>query len=188
MNTKMVHELQKIAAESKLKTSEILRQAYLVAVKLQLTDIKNWLKLEMHGYSAEDTDVPKYRQVKCSTGSQNTPDTHGTVILRESIDQLEQRTKLGGSWITLNNSDIIRNKNNGIIITTKEIIVDTEQIELALKGLNNVILEWAAELESVGIVIENMTATKSEIEKSKTVVTNVYATNVQYNYAEYDSD
>ena len=33
-------------------------------------------------------------------------------------------------------------------------------------------------------ITQNMTATKSEIEKSKTVVTNVYATNVQYNYAE----
>ena len=43
-------------------------------------------------------------------------------------------------------------------------------------------------LRMCNTITQNMTATKSEIEKSKTVVTNVYATNVQYNYAEYDSD
>lgn len=48
----------------------------------------------------------------------------------------------------------------------------------ALEGVRNLILDWAIDLESQGIVGEGVTFSTDELEKAQSVVTNIYDSNV----------
>ena len=59
----IVHELQKKALTDNIAISDLLRNAYAVAVKLNLIDFEQWLKNELNGYSNEN-ELPEYRFIK----------------------------------------------------------------------------------------------------------------------------
>lgn len=59
----LVSELQKEAIDSKIKLSDTLRKALLVATKLGLHDFREWINKELKGYNTDDPS-PDYRKVR----------------------------------------------------------------------------------------------------------------------------
>ena len=57
---KLVHNLQNMALQSKNSIVGLLRNAYLIAFKLNLPDFKQWISNELTGYE-NIQDLPKYR-------------------------------------------------------------------------------------------------------------------------------
>lgn len=67
----IVIELQKAAIDSNSDILSLLRKAYLVARKLEISDFQEWISSELNGY--EDYDkIPDYRMItgnltRCAT-------------------------------------------------------------------------------------------------------------------------
>lgn len=47
---KLVHNLQNMALQSKNSIVDLLRNAYMIAFKLNLPDFKQWISNELNGY------------------------------------------------------------------------------------------------------------------------------------------
>ncbi|MGI4683819.1 hypothetical protein ACR2Y7_26825 [Klebsiella pneumoniae] len=60
MSEPMVLRFQRMALDNETSTSDLLRMAKAIAVKLQLTDVIEWIDFELDGYPAGVT-VPDYR-------------------------------------------------------------------------------------------------------------------------------
>jgi hypothetical protein len=65
----IVVELQRETLDPATRLSDLLRKAYLVATKLQIPQLQDWLKQEMSGYG--DVPVPHYRKVPASVRALN---------------------------------------------------------------------------------------------------------------------
>lgn len=63
MNSSVL-ELQKAALNIDYPLSNLLRMAYLLAKKLNITEFESWISHELHGYP-NNTSIPDYRKVKC---------------------------------------------------------------------------------------------------------------------------
>jgi hypothetical protein len=59
----LVLDLQREALDPKIGVADLLRKAYVVAVKLGLDQFKEWLELELNGYVSSSKQSPDYRQV-----------------------------------------------------------------------------------------------------------------------------
>ena len=62
MATSLIDELQLDASNSAVSVSTLLRKALMVAAKLELSDIPEWINKELSGYSV-DKSLPPYRIV-----------------------------------------------------------------------------------------------------------------------------
>ena len=58
--TSLVEELQRDALDSSVSVLDLLRKALVVATKLNIDEFKEWIELELKGYSGQET-VPDYR-------------------------------------------------------------------------------------------------------------------------------
>ena len=59
----LVQDLLKKALDTNISTSDLLRNAYTVAFKLNIPDLKQWINNELNGYK-DANDLPDYRFVK----------------------------------------------------------------------------------------------------------------------------
>jgi hypothetical protein len=59
----LVIELQKAAMDKGASVSDLLRRTKVVAVKLRLTDIAEWVNHELSGYP-DGVDIPEYREIQ----------------------------------------------------------------------------------------------------------------------------
>jgi hypothetical protein len=66
----LVEELQAEALTPGVAASDLLRKALVVATKLNLQEIREWIRSELHGY-AQDQPVPAYREVRGQVMMQN---------------------------------------------------------------------------------------------------------------------
>jgi AbiTii len=78
MATSLIDELQLDASNPAVSVSSLLRKALMVAAKLELSDIPEWINQELSGYVGDDS-LPPYRVV------------YGTVKAKG----------FGGRWVTV---------------------------------------------------------------------------------------
>jgi AbiTii-like protein len=60
----LVLELQREALDDKVSAVSLLRKAYVVAVKLNLGQFKEWIELESKGYAGSGKETPQYRHAQ----------------------------------------------------------------------------------------------------------------------------
>jgi len=60
-----VLDLQRAIASGDQPLSQLLRETKLIAAKLNLTDVEQWVDYELNGYST-DVQVPEYRKCRSS--------------------------------------------------------------------------------------------------------------------------
>ncbi len=58
----LIKDFQRDLIQSKKSTTELLRTAKLISVKLGLSDITEWLAAELNGYD-DPAKIPEYRRV-----------------------------------------------------------------------------------------------------------------------------
>jgi hypothetical protein len=73
--TSLVDELQFDALNGAVSVSSLLRKVLLVAAKLEVTDIPEWVNKELSGYGDDDS-LPPYRTLY---GTVNAKTFHGAV-------------------------------------------------------------------------------------------------------------
>jgi hypothetical protein len=62
--TSLVLELQRAAMDKNVSIPDLLKMSQLVAGKLQLNDIAEWVDHELNGYPADDSMIPQYREIR----------------------------------------------------------------------------------------------------------------------------
>jgi hypothetical protein len=179
--TGIVLQLQELAADGQSSVSELLRKARMVASKLKLKDFNAWVEHELHGYPA-DAKVPDYRVIDGDLRARNP--MNGVLMpirfnaeLTEAISRIECRQGIGSlDELLASHSDNIQ-----VALSPRELefvhgLMDefhqqwvipfrrVSQIQVAtiIDRVRSIILDWALELESKGIVGNGMTFSQDE--------------------------
>lgn len=184
----LVLELQRDALDKSVSTTDLLRKALVVARKLKVTDLVEWLTHELNGYP-EGLDVPEYRKLQGELKVHNP--YHGWVpLMMSDVKQAELLTKRGTSQ-AISELDQIANGNGGMVYVRlprdielslmkgmdvplePAVILSKTQIHGLVDKVRNTVLEWALRLEEQGITGEGMSFSAEEQRQAGSVTFHV---------------
>ena len=177
----IVIELQKDSLNPEISATQLLRKALVVANKLGIEDLIDWITKELNGYNNDDK-LPEYREVGGEVMVFNPYHGWQPVLFRtkreteimsskyimSSISKIENicKKKDDDSVITYNIPDEIRNRimraTAGLV---PSFVANESQINGIIEAVKNIILNWSLKLEKEGILGEDLYF--SDIEKEK---------------------
>lgn len=184
----LVLELQRDALEKTVPTTDLLRKAMVVARKLRVTDIEQWISHELNGYP-EGAEVPSYRYLRGEPKVLN-PYNGWIPLMMSDARQAELLSKRGTSQsiaelekIALGNANFVymrypkrteQSLMKGMDIPMEPApVVSNSQIHGILDRVRNTVLEWALGLEEKGIMGEGMSFTSDEKKEAGSVTVNL---------------
>jgi hypothetical protein len=186
--TSLVLELQRDALDKSVGTADLLRKALVVARKLRVTDIVEWLTYELKGYP-EGAEVPDYRKLKGELKVHNP--YHGWVpLMMSNVKHAEILSKRGTSQ-SISELDRIANGDSDMVYVRlprsieqslmkgmevpmePAVILSQIQIHGLVDKVRNTVLEWALGLEEQGITGEGMSFSPEEQKQAGNVTLNV---------------
>ena len=187
----IVHELQKKALTDNIAISDLLRNAYAVAVKLNLIDFEQWLKNELNGYSNEN-ELPEYRFIKGIMRSYNpvygwidvTVSNNRLIHALENLPIIDKISKVEN--LAKSEQDLYRQlppemarsfaQNNfgmqAVIFFSKQ------QFHGIVGSVRTKVLDWALFLEQKEIVGEEMTFNEKERAIAPNIMINNFVSSV----------
>jgi hypothetical protein len=175
--TSLVEELQRDALDSSVSVLDLLRKALVVATKLNIDEFKEWIELELKGYSGQET-VPDYRNVVGEIKAYHPYNLfYGWIpcILPDDINQMVSKNALFQSISELQN--LVEKSENFLYVSTpfqdilRELFdsetnyslkISTSQMSRILEHTKDIILKWSLQLEEDGILGDGMTFNKQE--------------------------
>lgn len=201
-NSSLVLELQKEAIKPNCIVSNLIRTAYLIAKKLNITDIIDWLNNELNGYSPENKNIiPEYRIIHLHLKGKT---INGWVSATIPLDYIEIE-KFYCFFSVAEIEKLIANDEEFCYIklhpSYQTILCQLFNCETDYKGgfhkgtlitilekIKTKILDWAIELESRGILGENLMFTEDEKHKANTIINNHFHGNVENTQIQQNSD
>lgn len=180
MNEPIVIELQQLASDGKCPVDELLRKALIVATKLKLDDFKDWINLELVGYSSP-SEVPEYRVVQAIlkvlnpvTGQRmpvffEAPDDEHRLshfLALQAIGELQHLVSSGAKHLQSPFSPqekqrIMRQMDTPVPMECQR-LVSVSSLAAILNAVRNIILDWSLRLEEQGILGEGMRFSQEE--------------------------
>jgi len=173
----IITNLQKHIIDKKYSTTDLLREALLIASKLELEEFENWINNELKGYSNTEV-VPEYRIIQSELNFFNPyvgyiPAIANNNIINklkysQSIGELEELIKSSNSKLKVLIHDSQKYALMKRFKTDFEpfIFVDKTQIFGIIEQVRNTILGWTITLEKEGIIGDD-TMSFSDEEKNK---------------------
>ncbi|AMX01252.1 hypothetical protein A3224_00465 [Microbulbifer thermotolerans] len=163
--------------DKSVRTSDLLRKAYVVARKLKLSEFLEWIENELNGYKGE---VPEYRMAKGQIRGWNPYNgwiplmfedpAEGEALSEracgQSIAELEHLIENGSSKSTLHMpypQKIQRQLSQGFGFETEvSLFVGQSALIRVIDSVRNVVLNWALKLEEDGILGEGLSFSEKE--------------------------
>ncbi len=197
----LVSELQTAAETGTTKVSDLLRKAKVVSVKLQRTDINEWLQKETYGYS-KNAYTPEYRKLCLEIKAYNPYNGSWLPIkfmnakfendlsclnLKISVAQLEaildqtiQSDSASIGWEIPQTLFEKKNKDNNIYELGMKPCwrINRLQIPPILDAIRGEVLDWSLELDDHGIKGKGMMFSTEDVGKATTVIFNINKSNV----------
>lgn len=178
----IVLELQKDACSEDIDVATLLRKAILIATKLSIKDIIDWVENELNGYSFNDT-IPEYRKIPARLVADNPIRGYIPVeVIPDMAEQLERAT----IRYPISQLQDIRNEAQNKGKTAVQLALGSEAYhvlkrlyhtdfifyqQISTNGIGriidtvrNKILEWTLTLEKQGIKGEGLTFDREEKE------------------------
>ncbi|MFD2671623.1 AbiTii domain-containing protein [Marinicrinis sediminis] len=169
----------------------LLRKAYTLAKKLQVSEFADWANLELNGYKG-NKDIPDYREVHGEIKAFNPyhgyipayfqPETNKLISKRPivtPITEIEEQIKMGetqgkGMLMYKFPSDVQLSlmKMSGYDFEVS-LHIPTSQFQRIVDRVRNIILEWTLKLEEQNILGEGMTFTEMEKQKAAGSIVNI---------------
>ena len=195
--TSLIHEIQRDAADEAVSVGTLLRKAKMAAAKLKVaSEFIDWLDHELDGYAGAAT-TPKYREIRgtpeflhpyagwrpITFGDAQSSDLFSIRRIGQSAPSLEtvvHKNEAGHcvySYDGQSKAALQRHDSVGIIQDVR-LRVGTSSIAAILHSVRNAVLNWALELEAVGVLGEGMTFSQPEQEKAGTVSWQFFAQNM----------
>lgn len=191
----IVLELQRDCLNSDVSVSTILRKAKVIASKLDLEDLKQWIHAELQGYNCSFDDLPSHRKGSGQPKFKNP--YHGwcpiisgdgwygkmlrTVYLRQPVSELEILISGGKSDILIMQyAPVIQESLREQMPVAMECALHfpKSQVASALDYIRNKTLDWTLELEEHGIIGEGLTFGDNQKKEAQMVTNHIYGGNV----------
>ncbi len=182
----IVIELQEEAIRNDFDILNLLRKAYLIARKLNLSDFENWVKNELNGYK-ELNQLPDYRRVSGDVkGFNPILGWRPVVLVSDNIAVqpiLDSIPSLYDAYRNANNKQLVLpfgaelNKflsSSCGFQTNYGMFIGANQVYEIIEKVRNTILDWAITLEKNGILGEELRFTdkEKEVAESNQVINN----------------
>ena len=176
----IVRDLQQKILDNQLDVLVLLRQAHVIASKLNLTDFDTWVQCEMDGYKGK-APVPEYRVVYGECKALNPFKGWIPIIFsQDEIEKILSKQALPNSMaelilLTNGGEDIIIQFPNNIqkMIMVDDFIcalhVTNASVKAIIEYVKNCLLEWTIKLEKANILGNNSIFESKEIEAAKTL-------------------
>lgn len=186
--TSLVLELQRDALDKSVGTADLLRKAVVVARKLKVTDLAEWLSHELNGYP-EGKDVPEYRSLRGELKVHN-PFRGWIPLIIQDARQAELLSTRSTSQ-AISELEIIANGKGGMVYMRlpknvehnlmkgmdsplePAVLISKTQIHGLVDKVRNTVLEWALGLEEQGIMGEGMSFSQEEQRQASNVTLHV---------------
>lgn len=182
--TGLVEELQREALDPSVSVTQLLRRAKVVAVKLKLDMVSDWLDSELNGYEDEGA-VPEYRiqagQAKWFNPVHGWLPIHGPSSImdklafrkvQQPISSLEDYVRRpDGEWHVPFSQELIK------ALFTKQpyppsqagVFLDVSRFVEIVDRVRGKVLDWALDLERAGITGEGLSFSPAEQKKASHV-------------------
>lgn len=183
---KTVQTLQLKILDSKVSVSELLRNAYYIACKLNLNDFKKWLHSEMYGYAVID-GLPDYRFIQGTLFSFNDfqgwrsigihdkkiSELFNRIAIQDKISEIEYLIKHSEDTQFIQKELPPENRKWFAERAFGRVVIRLPEQQLAgiLDTVRNKILEWALNLEQEEVPGKDMSFNEQEQERATTNVT-----------------
>ena len=179
----LVPELVNAAIDTSVSSSDLLRRALVVARRLAVPELVDWISSELNGYYSEE--VPDYRRVRGQLMAENP--IHGPIPffaspemaelltdfkVRQSVPELMQLMQSTTGIYSHFPADIeqalmqMMRKTNGMAMRPV-LRFSSVQVQGVIENVRNRVLEWALDLETKGVLGEGMTFTQQEGERDR---------------------
>lgn len=180
----IIQEIQEDLLKDSVKLSVILRKAYIPAVKLSLSDLKEWLDKETQGYDSVD-ELPQYRKIQGCCKALNP--FYGWSIVNFHSKQAERELSIVPYGKTIFEIEDILDKTNytefQVQLTTDLIdkygitgcnslvsVFPRRKLANIINGAKSFLMAYIAKLDDVGIIGKDSEFTMDEKNKAQTVV------------------
>lgn len=176
----LVPELVNAAIDTSVSSSDLLRRALVVARRLAVPELVDWISSELNGYYSEE--VPDYRRVRGQLMAENpingpipffaSPEMAELLTdfkVRQSVPELMQLMQSTTGIYSHFPADIeqalmqMMRKTNGMAMRPV-LRFSSVQVQGVIENVRNRVLEWALDLETKGVLGEGMTFTQQEKE------------------------
>jgi hypothetical protein len=177
----LVLELQQEALDSRGGIIDLMRKAYVVAVKLNLSQFKEWIDIELNGYIGTNIELPHYRRIYGSLRVWNPFHGFQPFFAPPEIEKIVTQMPLN---IPLSEIEAIANDSSneshvamsfpseiriwlmrgmsGPAPLEPSLLVSRTAFTRILNAVRDAVLKWSLELEKNGIVGEGMSFTAEE--------------------------
>ncbi|MFA6038128.1 MAG: hypothetical protein WC748_08435 [Legionellales bacterium] len=192
----VVLELQSDCLDKDKAVIDILRKAFLVAKKLDLSEFESWISHELDGYP-EGVPVPSYRETICELKANNPytgwipyyiPDKEFDYKVRKRhitppISEIEQLSQCdpekGNLRIPLSGEEVIRLQKFGNCSFEICAFIPVTVMNKICSTVRNTLLSWAVNLEKQGIFGNDLLFTAEEKSKAMNQTTHIHIENFQ---------
>ena len=184
----LISELITATLRDDTPIESLLRKAYVVSRKLSLDDFSKIIYQELHGYTNID-DVPNYRVVKGDLrgldyyngwiSAMVPPELEASLLLRylmQPVAELKSLYDFGDNPLIIGLAADVNEELSKIFEgppTRFGVAISRASVYKILDTIKNLILTWALDLESAGIVGDGIEFSLTEIEKAKSTP-NIY--------------
>lgn len=165
--------------EPSTSPSDLLRQALVVARRLAVPELTDWISRELNGYDSDE--VPDYRRIKGQLMAENPrrgpipffvpPDIAAPLSdfeMRQSVPELMQLVQSTNNvccyYFPFEVEHMLMQqmrKGNGVAMRPV-LMIHVVQIQGVIEKVKTRVLEWALDLEAKGVLGEGMTFTPQE--------------------------
>lgn len=182
--TGLVLELQRDCLNG-VKVSVLLQKSLVIAKKLNITEIGEWLDKELNGYYSENDDIPTYRVITGKVEMWNP--YHGWQPIFFNDNRMEEHYSKRKNWQSVAELESLITRDDATLEMPfphdvahhlmksvghqlpPTLIVAQTQIVKILDTVRNKILDWSLELEQQGILGEGMSFSNEEKQKAQQV-------------------
>jgi hypothetical protein len=109
--TSLIDELQMDAANAAVSTSSLLRKALIVAAKLDVEDVPEWIDKELSGYPQGDS-LPSYRVVQ---GTVKARTMRGWVPVQFPTNEMEEKVATRHIYDSVAQIEALRNRDDAML-------------------------------------------------------------------------
>lgn len=173
----LVPELVNMASDPTISTTDLLRRALVVARRLGVPELVDWISSEMNGYK-HGTTLPDYRiiygslmayndvrghDIPCSIEDHKTSEFLRRHAEHQSIPVLEKLIASGVQLVRHFPRSIESQLEQSMMIPMRpKLVFSKPQVQGIVEMVRNRILDWALELEERGIIGDGMSFTPQE--------------------------
>lgn len=174
----IVLELQRDALDSNVRPSDLLRKALVVAKKLKIQELEDWVAAELGGYG-ETAHVPPYRVMTGQIRAYNPYNGYWMPVILQDAEQAERLSRRANCQAIAELEALATKENSKLVMPFSQdveaflmrgmgvpvqptLVVPHSGIIRVLDATRNIVLNWALKLEDDGILGHNMSFSSEE--------------------------